>query len=63
MNNQKRTISCHDAAQMLGTSHQIIKAMIKKGIIQGTVIETTTGRDRIIIPRAKFEEYLGEKLS
>lgn len=60
MNTQKRTISADEAARVLGTSRMMVKEMVKRGIIPGDVVKI--GKlDRIIIPRAKFETYLGEK--
>ena len=60
MNTQKRTISAQEAARILGTSQMMVKEMVKRGIIPGDVVKIGK-QDRIIIPRARFEEYLGEK--
>ena len=61
MNTEKRTISAKEVALMLGTSQMMVKEMVKLGIVPGNVL-TFGKRDRIIIPRAQFEAYLGEKV-
>ena len=60
MNTQKRTISAREAARVLGTSQMMVKEMVKRGIVPGDIVSIGK-QDRIIIPRAKFEAYLGEK--
>lgn len=60
MNTEKRTITAKEVARILGTSQMMVKEMVKRGILPGDVINIS-GRDRIIIPRARFfDEYLGE---
>ena len=59
--NAKLTISCAAVAQILGTTHATVKELVKTKQMPGIHLVGKTGRDRIIIFRTEFEEYLGEK--
>jgi predicted transcriptional regulator len=63
VNTQKRIITAKEVAGILGVSQMMVKDMVERKIIPGDVVRREGKRDRIIIPRAKFEEYLGEKTS
>ena len=61
LNTQKRIITAKEVARILGTSQMVIKELVRQGVLPGIVTKQGT-KDRIIIPRAKFEEYLGERI-
>lgn len=60
----KDTISTKEVATRLGMSEQGVRIMLQRGEFKfGYVVKSIQGdRYKYIIPRKKFEEFLGEKV-
>lgn len=60
--NKIETISCLEVAHMLGTHPTVVKAGIKNGTLPiGFVGQGRGEKERIIIPRARWEAWVNAK--